>query len=115
MKTTTLSTIYFSLLAFALPAGAAVTVNVDFSRDITNGANPGPNPAPVLYVGTGPAPDSGTSWNDAQVPLTGDGSEVIEPATFSDLTASDGTTGTSIDVDRPRDLDSAEAFIAAHY
>ena len=90
------------LLALAawLPA-RAVTVNADFSRDIVNGSNPGPNPAPALYAGTGPAPDGGTLWNDLQVPLatTGDSgaNTVVHPLQFDDLVASDGTP-TGIDI-----------------
>lgn len=87
-------------LAALLPA-RAVTVNADFSRDIVNGTNPGSNPAPALYAGTGPAPDGGTLWNDLQIPLaaTGDnGADTIaHPLQFDDLVASDGTP-TSIDI-----------------
>ena len=78
----------------------AVVVNVDFSRDIT-GANPGGNPAPVLYAGTGPAADAGTIWNDLRVPLAASGDSgantIIHPVQFTNLSASDGSP-TSIGV-----------------
>ena len=80
----------------------AVVVNADFSRDIVNGTNPAPaNPAPVLYVGTGPAPDSGTLWNNVTIPLaaTGDaGTNTIDnPFTTSNLVSSTGAA-TTIDI-----------------
>jgi hypothetical protein len=87
-------------LAALLPA-PAVTVNADFSRDIVNGTNPGTNPAPALYAGTGPAPDAGTLWNDLQIPLaaTGDSgaNSIVHPLQFDDLVGSDGTP-TAIDI-----------------
>lgn len=88
------------LLALCHPA-FGLTVNADFSRDIVSGTNPGPNPASVLYVGPGPAPDPGTIWNELEVPLsaTGDGgaNTISHPIQFNDLSASDGTT-TGIDI-----------------
>lgn len=79
----------------------AVTVNADFSRDIVNGTNPGSNPAPALYAGNGPAPNTGTLWNDLQVPLaaTGDSgaNTIVHPLQFDDLVASDGSP-TGIDI-----------------
>jgi hypothetical protein len=90
----------FLVLAALLPAHA-VTVNADFSRDVANGPNPGTNPAPSLYAGTGPAPDGGTIWNDLAIPLqaTGDGGTdtIAHPLQFDNLVASDGTP-TSIDL-----------------
>jgi hypothetical protein len=81
-------------LAALLPV-RAVTVNADFSRDIVNGTNPGPNPAPSLYAGTGPAPDGGTLWNDLQIPLAATGDQgantIVHPLQFDDLVSSDGT------------------------
>ena len=82
-------------------AAHALTVNADFARDIT-GQNPGSNPAPSLYVGTGPAPDVGTVWNDLQVPLSATGDltpapSVDNPLTFSNLNSSTGTA-TAIDI-----------------
>lgn len=92
------------LAGLILPGGlsAAVVVNADFSRDIVNGTNPTPaNPAPVLYTGTGPAPDSGTVWNDVTIPLTpiGDfGANTIDnPFTASNLNSSTGAA-TTIDI-----------------
>ena len=87
---------FLGLLSSA--AMSAVVVNADFSRDISgSNPNPGGNPAPVLYTSTGPAPDTGTTWNDLQVPLTGAGSSVPAGHVFSTLNASDGSsTGVSI-------------------
>lgn len=92
------------LAGLILPGGlsAAVVVNADFSRDIVNGTNPAPaNPAPVLYTGTGPAPDSGTLWNNVTIPLApiGDsGANTIDnPFTASNLNDSTGAA-TTIDV-----------------
>lgn len=80
-------------LAIAFQTASALTINADFSRDIT-GANPGANPAPVLYTGVGPAPDTGTTWNDLRVPLatTGDSgaNTVSHPIVFNNLSASNG-------------------------
>lgn len=90
------------LAGLILPGGlsAAVVVNADFSRDITAN-NIGANPAPVLYVGTGPAPDTGTVWNNVTIPLatTGDAgaSTIDNPLTFSNLSSSTGTA-TTIDI-----------------
>ena len=77
----------------------ATTVNADFSRDVTGGNNPGNNSAPVLYVGTGPAADLGTAWNDLQIDMTGAGDTVAAGTLFENLTASDGTTATTIDIE----------------
>ena len=81
---------------------AAVVVNADFSRDIVNGTNPAPaNPAPVLYVGTGPAPDSGTLWNNVTIPLAAAGdagaNTIDNPFTASNLNSSTGAA-TTIDI-----------------
>ncbi len=85
------------LLALCLPA-AGLTINADFSRDIVNGTNPSSNPEPVLYAGTGPAPDTGTLWNDLQVPLsaTGDSgaNSISHPLLYSNLVASNGAATT---------------------
>jgi hypothetical protein len=84
-----------SVLTTSLPA--AVVVNADFSRDISVN-NVGSNPASVLYVGTGPAPDAGTLWNDVLIPLaaTGDAgaSTIDNPLTFPNLNSSTGTATT---------------------
>ena len=88
-----------SLIALAIigQSAFALTINADFSRDIT-GANPGANPAPVLYAGTGPAPDAGTIWNDLRVPLAASGDSgantVAHPVQFNNLSASNGTATT---------------------
>jgi hypothetical protein len=90
---------YLAILA-TLPAclSAATVINIDFSRDIVNGPNPLPaNPAPVLYSGTGPAADAGTTWNDGQIALTGANSTVVPGTTFNDLTSSTGLA-TTIDI-----------------
>jgi hypothetical protein len=90
------------LAGLLLPGGlsAAVVVNADFSRDISAN-NIGTNPAPVLYTGTGPAPDSGTVWNNVTIPLatTGDAgaSTIDNPLTFSNLNSSTGLS-TTIDI-----------------
>jgi hypothetical protein len=92
--------ILFSLLS-SCPLSAGTLVNVDFSRDIVSGTNPGANPAPVLYAGTGPATDSNTLWNDLQVALSATGDSgantVTHPIQFNNLTASDGAP-TGIDI-----------------
>jgi hypothetical protein len=90
-----------AILPFLTTAlSAAVVVNVDFSRDIS-GQNPGTNPADVVYSSTGPAPDTGTVWNDFSIslPATGDDGtqSIAHPVTFSNLSASDGSA-TAIDV-----------------
>lgn len=76
-------------------------VNVDFSRDIS-AQNPGGNPAPILFTGTGPSSDLGTTWNDLRVPLSISGDQgadtIANPFQFNNLDASDGTT-TTIDLD----------------
>ncbi len=99
MKSPSLVILLGSVLTSTLHA---VVVNADFSRDIVNGPNPPTaNPAPVLYVGTGPAPDSGTVWNNVTIPLavTGEaGPNTIDnPFTFSNLTSSSGSA-TTIDI-----------------
>jgi hypothetical protein len=100
MKTPSLSILLGTVLSSALQA---VVVNADFSRDIVNGTNPAPaNPAPVLYTGTGPAPDAGTIWNDVTIPLAATGDQgantINSPLTFSNLLSSTGSA-TSIDIE----------------
>ena len=88
-------------LLSSCPLDAGTVVNADFSRDIVSGTNPGTNPAPVLYAGTGPAADSNTLWNDLQVPLSASGDSgantIVHPLQFNNLTASDGAP-TGIDI-----------------
>ncbi len=94
---------YFALLSALLPASlsAAITVNADFSRDISAN-NVGSNPPPILYTSTGPAPDAGTIWNDLQIPLAADGDattdpSVAHPVQFNNLTSSTGV-GTTVNI-----------------
>lgn len=87
---------------FMLSHGAlGLTINADFCRDVVNGTNPGTNPAPVLYAGTGPAADTGTLWNDLQISLaaTGDSgaNTIVHPVLFENLAASDGSS-TTVDI-----------------
>ena len=94
------SAIAFALSALCLPA-SGLTVNVDFSRDVTSPI--AGSLAAALHASTGPAPDSGTFWNNFSIylPATGgsDGADsIVNPYTVSNLTASDGTTATAIDV-----------------
>ncbi|OYV04889.1 MAG: hypothetical protein CFE26_14470, partial [Verrucomicrobiales bacterium VVV1] len=100
LKFVTRHGILFGLLSSCM-LEAGIVVNADFSRDIVSGTNPGTNPAPVLYAGTGPAPDSNTLWNDLQVALSASGDSgsntVTHPLQFSNLTASDGAP-TGIDI-----------------
>ena len=93
------SSIACALITLCLPA-LGLTVNVDFSRDITS---PIGGTAPTLHASTGPAPDVGTYWNNYSVymPATGgsDGADsIVNPYLVSNLTASDGVTATAIDV-----------------
>ncbi|BDS06082.1 hypothetical protein NT6N_11220 [Oceaniferula spumae] len=98
-----MSVVLTALLAPTL--SAALVVNVDFSRDTSiSGQNPGGNPAPTLYSGTGPATDAGTSWNDFQVQLSTTGQTVAAGQSFSGinggntLIASDGVTDSGFNV-----------------
>ncbi|MEX1049751.1 MAG: sialate O-acetylesterase [Akkermansiaceae bacterium] len=89
-----------ALFLLCLPA-LGLTVNVDFSRDVTSPIT-GSLPA-ALHASTGPAPDTGTYWNNYSVymPATGgsDGADsIVNPYVVNNLTASDGTTATAIDV-----------------
>ena len=89
-----------ALFALCLPA-LGLTVNVDFSRDVTSPI--AGSLAAALYASTGPAPDPGTFWNDYSIymPATGGGDgadSIVNPYAVSNLTASDGSTPTSIDV-----------------
>jgi hypothetical protein len=64
------------------PAGAAV-VNVDFGQTGQH-----------VYTSTGPAPDSGTTWNEAST-----GTNVADGLTFSNLLDSTGaSTGISVEI-----------------
>ena len=84
------------IIAAALGQSAlGLTINADFGRD-TAAQNPGANPAPVLFSGPGPAPDTGTLWNDLRVPLAVAGDQgadtVLHPVLFSNLKSSDNVT-----------------------
>jgi hypothetical protein len=86
-----------ALLALVPVTILAQTVNVDFSRDIT-----GPNPSPVniagaLHTSTGPAPDTGTLWNDFKISISGLGDTVVAGDTRNNLLDSTGAA-TTIDV-----------------
>lgn len=89
-----------ALFVLCLPA-LGLTVNVDFSRDVTSPI--AGSLAAALHASTGPAPDTGTFWNNYSVymPATGgsDGADsIVNPYVVNNLTASDGTTATAIDV-----------------
>ncbi|MEO7319259.1 MAG: sialate O-acetylesterase [Chthoniobacteraceae bacterium] len=84
------------VLAAALGQSAlGLTINADFGRD-TAAQNPGANPAPVLFSGPGPAPDTGTLWNDLRVAMAvadDQGADtVLHPVLFSNLKSSDNVT-----------------------
>jgi hypothetical protein len=81
MKKTTIALITVICAFAAAPANADLpTVNIDF-QDASGGGTP-----EQLYSGIGMAADSGTYWNPVGI------------ANASDLTASDGSTATTIDV-----------------
>jgi hypothetical protein len=95
------------ILGTLLPGAlaAATVVNIDFGRDTTGtttaagGGNPGGNVDHILYTGTGPAPDSGTVWNDGQVRLTTASDTIPQPLLFQDLVSSiGGSTGVDIEL-----------------
>jgi hypothetical protein len=87
----------FLLPLLPVALSAATVVNVDFSRDISI-ANPAPaNPAGSLQTSTGPAPDTGTFWNDFRIGLTGAGTTVVAGDTRNNLSDSTGAA-TTIDV-----------------
>lgn len=92
-----------SLVCFALSPAAlsgATVVNVDLSRN-TNSPLSGLPSVSALYSGVGIAPDAGTFWNDYSVYMpstggTGGADSIVNPYTVNNLTASDGSTITSI-------------------
>jgi hypothetical protein len=77
------------LLAHGIALAAPVSINLDFSRDETGplGGNAG-----VLYHSTGPAPDTGTVWNDYKIALTGTGDTIPAGYKVSNLAASNGSS-----------------------
>jgi hypothetical protein len=90
------------LMAQGFAVATPLSVNIDFSRDVSAGLpNPGTNPASTLYSSTGPAPTTGTVWNDFSISLAAagdDGADSIDhPVTRGDLAASDGS-GTAVGV-----------------
>lgn len=84
----------FAFCIFGVSAVFSRTINIDFSRDETG---PLGGPADALHTGTGPAPDTGTIWNDYSIPMTGVGNTIPAGYVRSDLTDSAGAT-TTVDV-----------------
>lgn len=82
-----MKTCAFLLLAMTGAAASAAVVNVDFDGQYQG------YPTAATYSGTAAAPDTGTFWNSFLIQDAPD-----TPKTVFNLTASDGSTPTTIDV-----------------